>query len=825
MEFTKLHQRLVERTNPAGLLSPVAYDPDNYSFYCEEGALGCVFRCYPLISANEAKITQLQVLFQGDYPPGTLMQISLWAGPDIERTTYLMKALRKEKEGEHVGEGRRIANAICNRRAEYLKRHTESPISERTNTQVRDIWVFVSVKIPCRSRIPNDKDIDTYTRTWRTTKSILETIGMAPEPLDPEKYIRALGSIVNWDENASWRNPAPIYDENFLVRDQIFDTESPVEVKNGGRGLLLSGRKHVKTLSVKRLPEYVHLAQAAQYLGDARTGQRGVRHNILITTNILFPDAEESRTVVGAKKTASTWQSMGPLAKYVPRLHLQKNSFDAMAEALEDGDRVVKAYTSFCLFADSEDAVDQASGNLITYYREIGYRLQEDEFIALPIFLNALPLCAEEAAAKNLARYRTMATRHVTQMLPVIADWKGTGSPVLTLLSRNGQLTGVDLFDSDTNFSAVVAAESGSGKSFFVNFLVVNYMSLGADIYLIEVGRSFKNLCEVLHGEHMEFEQDSSLSLNPFSSIVDYEDQADLLVAVLLSMISPKGQITELQEAQLRVIAKQLWDEHKANASIDQLAERLKAYRDEDDNVDLRVNDMGVQLTPFTSAGEYGRWFQGDATIHFDKSFTVLELEELRQHPHLMKVVLVQLIAIIQRSMYLGDPGRLKLLIVDEGWDLITSGAEGRFIERGVRQLRKYRGGAILILQSVNDLYKTEVGEAIAENTANKFLLGQTPEAVDSLIATNRLSLGEGAGDLIKTVHTHKGEYSEIFVYTRRGGGVSRLIVDRSSQLLYSTDPKDKVALKQRLDRGMNLEDAIQDIIDVEERSKRRRAV
>ena len=90
---------------------------------------------------------------------------------------------------------------------------------------------------------------------------------------------------------------------------------------------------------------------------------------------------------------------------------------------------------------------------------------------------------------KNLNRYRTMATRHVSQMLPVMADWKGTGSPVLTLLSRNGQLMNVDLFDSDTNYSALVAAESGSGKSFFVNFVVSNYASLGADIYLIEVGR------------------------------------------------------------------------------------------------------------------------------------------------------------------------------------------------------------------------------------------------------------------------------------------------------------------------------------------------
>lgn len=821
MRFTALQNRLVEREGPAQLLSVLAYNEEDHTFYCEDGSLAFAFKCVPLIGANESKAGQLQVLCQQDFPPGTVMQVSLWAGPDIENTTYLMKAMRQPRGNEAVGDGRRIATHLVNKRAEFLKRHTEAPISERTGLFVRDINIFVTIKLPCRARVPSDREIDACLRAQRTTKSILETIGMAPRDLDPEQYLRAVGSMVNWGSNASWRNPALIYDRNRLLRDQVFDTETALRVDE--RGLSLA-HKHVKTLSVKRLPEYVHLAQVAQFLGDAKTGQRGVRQNLLITTNVLFPDAEDARSVMGAKKTASTWQSMGPLARYVPRLRLQKESFDAMADCLEDGDRVVKSYTSFAVFADSEEEVTRAATNLATYYRELGYRLQEDRFVSLPIFLNALPLGAEAAAARNLERYRTMATRHVTQMLPVIGDWKGTGSPALTLLSRNGQLTGVDLFDSDTNYSALVAAESGSGKSFFVNFLVLNYMSMGADIYLIDAGRSYQNQCSQLDGEHMEFDQNSDLSLNPFSAVVDYDDQADLLMAGLLSMISPKDQITEFQEAKLRMIAKEIWENHREKASVDLLAQRLEDYRDKEGNLDHRINDLGAQLGPFTSRGEYGKWFQGSATIGFDKSFTLLELENLREHPHLMKVVLVQLIAVIQRAMYLGDPGRLKLLVVDEGWELITSGVEGKFIERGVRQLRKYRGGAVLILQSVNDLHKTPVGEAIAENTAQKFLLAQTPEAVDSLIKTGRLSLGEGAGELIKTVHTVKGEYSEIFVYTRSGGGIVRLIVDRSAQLLYSTDPADRGLLKQRLDAGMDLETAIQDIMDREEGAKMRRA-
>ena len=686
--------------------------------------------------------------------------------------------------------------------------------------RIRDVHVYVTVMFPCRTLTPTERDREWFGRIRRNTQSVLETIGMAPRALKPEGYIRALSSMVNWGETAAWRTPVVIYDPEIAIRDQVFDSDSALRVSE--RSLQL-GRKHAKCLSVKRLPEHLHLAQPAQFLSDAKTGTRGVRHPVLITTNILFPAADEERARADQKKAWATRVAAGGLARFVSLLRKQKESWDALGAALDDGDRVVKAYTSFIVFGDSEEDVIAASAGMATYYQEFGYRLQEDVFICLPILLNAMPLCAEKGAATNLARYRTMATRHVTQMLPTIADWKGTGTPVMTLLSRNGQLMSVNLFDSDTNYSALVAAESGSGKSFFVNFVVSNYAALGADIYLIEVGRSFQNLCSVLGGEHMEFQEDSGISLNPFSSLVNYNDQADLLMAVLLSMISPQGKVSELQEVQLRNITRDVWENSGSAATLDELSEALRRYKSkEGGGFDQRIHDMGVQLTPYTSVGEYGKWFQGESTVTFDKALTVLELEELRERGPLMKVVLAQLISVIQRAMYLGDPGRMKLLIVDEGWELITSGVEGRFIERGVRQLRKYRGGVVLILQSVADLYKTPVGEAIAENTANKFLLGQTPEAVDQLIAKRRLSLTEGAGELIKTMHTVKREYSEMFVYTRGGGGIGKLVVDRPAQLLYSTDPAEKVALKQRLERGMTLEQAINDIVAGEGLARRK---
>jgi len=40
---------------------------------------------------------------------------------------------------------------------------------------------------------------------------------------------------------------------------------------------------------------------------------------------------------------------------------------------------------------------------------------------------------------------------------------------VLQFVGRDGQLMFFDLFDSSSNYNAVIAAQSGSGKSFLTN--------------------------------------------------------------------------------------------------------------------------------------------------------------------------------------------------------------------------------------------------------------------------------------------------------------------------------------------------------------------
>ncbi|MGI9504425.1 MAG: ATP-binding protein, partial [Geminicoccaceae bacterium] len=315
-------------------------------------------------------------------------------------------------------------------------------------------------------------------------------------------------------------------------------------------------------------------------------------------------------------------------------------------------------------------------------------------------------------------------------------------------------------------------------------------------------------LADILGGEFMEFDKANKIGLNPFSLIEDYDEEADMLEGLIAAMAAPNERLTDLQKAGVSRGLRQAFADHGRQTTIDHVIEHLLA------DPDQRLKDVGQQLYPFSSQGSFGGYFNAGNTISFTNDLTVLELEHLRNRRHLQKVVLLQLIYQIQQAMYLGDRGRPKLVIIDEAWDLLTDGDVGKFIEHGYRRFRKYNGAAVTITQSLGDLYGSQVGQAVVDNSANMFLLGQKPETINSLASSGRLPLSSFGVAQLRTVHTQTGRFSEIYCHTSHGSGVGRLVVSPFIQLLYSTLPADTAAIQRHRDRGLDIADAINAVLE-----------
>lgn len=64
-------------------------------------------------------------------------------------------------------------------------------------------------------------------------------------------------------------------------------------------------------------------------------------------------------------------------------------------EALQEGDRPIRANMTLTLFSPTEEASISSVSNARTYFKELGFELMEDKYFCLPIFLNALPFGAD----------------------------------------------------------------------------------------------------------------------------------------------------------------------------------------------------------------------------------------------------------------------------------------------------------------------------------------------------------------------------------------------------------------------------------------------
>jgi conjugal transfer ATP-binding protein TraC len=91
----------------------------------------------------------------------------------------------------------------------------------------------------------------------------------------------------------------------------------------------------------------------------------------------------------------------------------------------------------------------------------------------------------------------------------------------------------------------------------------------------------------------------------------------------------------------------------------------------------------------------------------------------------------------------------------------------------------------------------------------------QKPEAIDAAIDGKRFSLEPYAVRQLKTVHTLRGKYSEVMI--RQSGsswGIFRLVVDRFSQVMYSTTGDEREYVMEQISNGVDPVEVINSYIE-----------
>ena len=799
-----------------------AYLEDRQVFVNRD-SLGFCLEVRPQSGADEEMARVLTALYAAS-PPGTGIQFHLFASPSIRGPLARYAGLRLSDEAvpefAQLGRAGRHANihrTMARRRVQHYLAGSRASLLPAQSYLFREFRLVVSISVP-----GNPEDLARLDDLLLLRDSLRATLHAAGFP----SRAWTAADLVNWvsalvDPHRQSGDGIPLtYDEGRELRDQVIDRATRMRIRQTGIDLANPAdtrTSELRLLSVRSYPPRFALWNMGSLIGDLYQATLQYPCPFLLTLGVHVLDPEATRNWAFLKAARATTNATSYMARFLPDLQERKADWDIVLKAMDDGQQLVDLVHQVALFAPVED-ITRAEQAARSIFRARGFELTNDTMMMTQALIGSLPMTLSplfHADLKRMKRVSTKTSSNAVHLAPLVAEWQGTGTPVLLFGGRRGQIMQLDVYDNPAgNYNVAIAGTSGSGKSLLLNEIAAAYLGTGARVWIIDVGRSYEKACRNFGGSFIEFTENAALSLNPFTFVQDIDEDMELLQPLLAQMVSPREPLDGFQYSTLGAAIKKTW-KAKGNAMrVSDVHDLLATGRldEESRDEDRRLKDLAAMLHPYTRDGAYGKYFESDATIDFGSDFIVLELEELKAKKDLQTVVLLIVMYRITREMYFSRD-RKKIVIIDEAWDLLSGGATAEFIEAGYRRARKYKGAFMSATQGVDDYYRNPAAKAALDNSDWMFLLRQKTESIEMMDKLGQLTMDDAMKRLLQSLRTEHGAYSEIFIHSPVGNGIGRLIVDPYSLLLFSSRAEDFNAINEKRAAGMDVSQAIDAVL------------
>lgn len=379
-----------------------------------------------------------------------------------------------------------------------------------------------------------------------------------------------------------------------------------------------------------------------------------------------------------------------------------------------------------------------------------------------------------------------------------------------------------------TNRNKFILGPSGSGKSFFTNHMVRSYYEQGAHVVLVDVGHSYRGLCELVGGYYFTYSEKDPIKFNPFfltdGDILDTEKK-ESIKTLLLALWKKDDEAFRRSEYVALSNALTLYFEHlDSNADIFPcfntfyeflLSEYMQVL--EDGKVKEKDFDIGnflYVLNPYYRGGEFD--YLLNATENLDllhQPFIVIELDNIAGHPTLFPVV-----TLILMEMFISKMRKLKgirkVLLIEECWKAIAKDGMAEYLRYMFKTVRKYFGEAVVVTQEVEDIISSPiVKQAIINNSDCKILLDQSKyqnkfDAIQELLG---LTDKEKAQILsMNKANDPKHKYKEVFISL--GGQHSKVYrteVSVEEYLAYTTEESEKIKVQRYAEKYGSMQKGI----------------
>lgn len=813
---------MLEYPSLTGVLPYHTYDPENQIFI-NKNSLGFMLELTPLAGANEFIVESLDECLRKKIPRKMPLQFTFIASKEIKNS--LATGLKNEKwEGENSAHFNEISRAYY-----HFSALNQFDNGRGYRLTLRNYRLFMNYAEPKKGDLVTQ--IKNLSGLLKIIKSAMEGSFLFGNTLSPNELLQLIREISSVDMGSTTVS-SDKYDEQLPIDEQCLEkniqltlNKDNIHVRTKQKDISGSTNTIINNYMIDTNPERAYLWRAADNIGSILSPSLMISCPFVVTFIIEIEDQAKVVNEVNTKFLDRKRKSESQLGVLIPSIKREAQELNQLRTKLDGGKSALAYYYyNITLFSKSEDEARVNEQDALNTYRNNGINLSSSDFMQFRNYLAMFPFMPHEGLWSDLKISNATNRSEVIQavnLLPIVSDNRLAEEGLLAPSFRN-QISFINLFNLGTdNYNCAICGTAGAGKSVIAQSLLYDVFNKEGRIWIIDLGDSYKNFCEIVGGEYWDA---AKLKFNPFANISPHADSKQLqdtlskISQLILVMADPASQfVDKVMENIIYDGVIYAYQEKKNKARIDDVVayfflERNKPIYQDKETLRHRMDELIVLLKKYTSSGVYGKYFNSDdPTVTSQKQLTVLELGALQGTPDLLAVVLYTLIISIDEYMYQSSRSVMKVCAIDEAWRLLSGSKRvADFIEIGYRTARKHRGSFITITQGLDDFTKSSAAEAAWNNSSIKIIAKQDPVAIKAYINKHPdLFLPHQESVLKSFGNAGQQKFSAFLLAFNGDMHPCRLFLDPLRRTLFSSTGEDFDYIQSQRKQGVGISEAI----------------
>jgi type IV secretion/conjugal transfer VirB4 family ATPase len=326
----------------------------------------------------------------------------------------------------------------------------------------------------------------------------------------------------------------------------------------------------------------------------------------------------------------------------------------------------------------------------------------------------------------------------------------------------------------------LILGMTGSGKSYFCNFVLQNAQKYNPLTFIFDIGGSFQSLTTIFGGSYLNVGQESQdFAINPFS-LPSTKENLQFIFSFLRVLIEGSDDRYRMDFKEER----KLWD------AINRLYV-LEPEQRTISNFGSIVGELKERLYRWTRGGQYGFLFDNvDDTLTFSR-FQAFNFHGWDDAPEILEPLLFYVLH--RATAEITDPNKLatfKVFLLDEAWLFLKNQTIRDYVVQAQKTWRKHNGAMILATQSLKEFEDSGLLPIVSESCPTKIFLAN-PE-MDRDVYRDAFHLNDTELDLIAGLVSP----GQMLIRKAQTSKKVQLNVDSISHWMATNNPRDN--LKKR---------------------------